>query len=193
MAESAAQSAPESRDVPRESAAPQSAQIDSNQFQTGDNLRNSATDDTKNLGFANTTIDGATSKDTKYNPASAMAGQDKSNTNGQAPRGDEQAPKAEDQTQKAQDQAPKAEDQAAKAPDQAAKSQDQEPKAECQAPKPEDQTPKARNQETKREDQAPKAEDQAAKPEDAEAQTTRGPVVQANDGKVRTRYWNLAT
>jgi YD repeat-containing protein len=155
MAESAGQSAPESRDVPRETSAPQTTQFDSSQYQTGDNLRATGSDDTKNLGFANTTIDGATANDTKYNPSSAMGGQDKANTNGQAPRGDEQTPKAEDQTtQKAQDRAPKAEDQAAKAPNQASKP----------------------------EDQAPKAEDQAAKPEDAEVQTTRGAVVQPNDG-----------
>lgn len=124
MAESAAQSAPESRDVPRESAAPQSAQIDSNQYQTGDNLRaNNATDNTRDLGFANTSIDGATSNDSKYSPASAMAGQDKSKTDGQAPRGDEQTPKAGEQ-------APKVEDQAAKAQEQAPKAEDKAPKAE---------------------------------------------------------------
>ena len=78
-------SASESRDVAQESDSSSSAQFDSNQYQTGDDLRASSTvDDTSSLGFANTSIDGATENDTKYSPASAM-------TQDQAPPADQPA------------------------------------------------------------------------------------------------------
>lgn len=113
MTDSAANTAPEARDVSRESEASRSAQIDSSQYQTRENLRaNGSVDNSKELGFANASIDGATSRDTRYNPASAMSGKDngaKVSSEGQSPRGEGQSPREADEPAKAGEQAPETE------------------------------------------------------------------------------------